>query len=87
MTPDTQQPMHTQTLAHFLPHTHPLTLVSDPDRVLADEAAVPHGPTDEGIVLLFHVGLIVLVVRAAAREIHRLLALAQIAPQMVIQEL
>jgi len=29
--------MHTQILAHFLPHTHPLTLVCDPDRVLADE--------------------------------------------------
>ena len=28
-------------LALFPPHTHPLTLVSDPDGVLADETALP----------------------------------------------
>jgi len=29
--------MHNAILAHFPPHTHPLTLVSDPDGLLADE--------------------------------------------------
>jgi len=32
--------MQAAVLAHFLPHTYPLTLVSDPDGVLADEAVL-----------------------------------------------
>ncbi len=32
--------MQAVALAHFPPHTHPLTLVSDPDGVLADEAVL-----------------------------------------------
>ena len=31
-----------QILRHFPPHVHPLTLVSDPDNVLADETVLAH---------------------------------------------
>ncbi len=62
-------------------------LIEQRDDLRVVEAVIPKPLSDVGPVLLFHMGVVILVIGPAAGKLHGMLSVGEVSQEMMIQEL